>query len=166
MPLDQREVEKLIVANYPGLRSLLAQKAGDPQVAADLLNDAICTTWEKWHAGKIEQAQQIAGYVFQVAMNLLRNHRRAAGERADLRAPAAALEALEAGSDSVSDLGTREMAKAVRKLLDDMDSPRDATTCNKGTDVIRIDFSEPDNDGGYRGARSSPDYGHAHAQIE
>jgi hypothetical protein len=45
-------------------------------------------------------------------------------------------------------------------------APRDATTCNKGTDVIRIDFSEPDNDGGYRGARSSPDYGHAHAQIE
>ena len=58
-------------------------------------------------------------------MNLLRNHRRAAGERADLRAPAAALDALEAGSDSASDLDTSEMAKAVRKLLEDMDSPRD-----------------------------------------
>jgi RNA polymerase sigma-70 factor (ECF subfamily) len=123
--LDQKEVEKLIVANYPGLRTLLAQKAGDPQVGADLLNDAICTTWEKWQAGKIERAEQIAGYVFQVAMNLLRNHRRAAGERSDLRAPAAALDSLEAGSDSAADLGTSEMAKTVRKLLEDMDSPRD-----------------------------------------
>jgi len=123
--LDQKAVEKLIVANYPGLRTLLGQKAGDPQVGADLLNDAICTTWEKWQAGKIERAEQIAGYVFQVAMNLLRNHRRAAGERADLRAPAAALEALEATSDSATDVGTSEIAKAVRKLLEEIESPRD-----------------------------------------
>jgi hypothetical protein len=44
--------------------------------------------------------------------------------------------------------------------------PRDATSCNKGTDVIRVDFVEPDSDGAYRGSRSSPDYGHIHAQIE
>jgi RNA polymerase sigma-70 factor, ECF subfamily len=125
VPLDQKEVEKLIVANYPGLRTLMGQKAGDPQVGADLLNDAICTTWEKWQAGKIERTDQIAGYVFQVAMNLLRNHRRAAGERADLRAPAAALEALEAGSDPTTDSSTLYLEKAVRKLLEGMDSPRD-----------------------------------------
>jgi RNA polymerase sigma-70 factor, ECF subfamily len=124
-PLDQKEVEKLIVANYPGLRTLLGQKAGDPQVGADLLNDAICTTWEKWRAGKIERTDQIAGYVFQVAMNLLRNHRRAAGERADLRAPAAALEALEAASDPTTDSSAVYLEKAVRKLLEGMESPRD-----------------------------------------
>jgi RNA polymerase sigma-70 factor, ECF subfamily len=125
VPLDRKEVEKLIVTNYPGLRTLLGQKAGDPQVGADLLNDAVCTTWEKWQAGKIERTDQIAGYVFQVAMNLLRNHRRAAGERADLRAPAAALEALEAGSDPTTDSGAMYLEKAVRKLLEGMDSPRD-----------------------------------------
>jgi RNA polymerase sigma-70 factor (ECF subfamily) len=124
-PLDQKEVEKLIVANYPGLRTLMGQKAGDPQVGADLLNDAICTTWEKWLAGKIGRTDQIAGYVFQVAMNLLRNHRRAAGERADLRAPPAALETLEAGSDPTTDSSSIHLAKAVRKLLEGMDSPRD-----------------------------------------
>jgi RNA polymerase sigma-70 factor, ECF subfamily len=123
--LDRKAVEKLLAANYPGLRMLLGQKVGDPQLAADLLNDALVTTWEKWEAGKIERAEQIAGYVFQVAMNLLRNHRRAAGERADLRAPVAALDGLEAVSDPASDSTTCDLAKAVRKLLEEMDSPRD-----------------------------------------
>jgi hypothetical protein len=44
--------------------------------------------------------------------------------------------------------------------------PQDATACNRGTDVIRVEFVEPDGDGKYRASSSGPDYGHIHAQIE
>ena len=37
-------------------------------------------------------------------------------------------------------------------------------SCSKGSSVIRIEFVEPDSDGGYRGASSGPDYGHIHAE--
>ena len=68
------------------MRLLIQRRTGDPQLAADLLNDAVCTTWEKWQAGQIERPELIAGYIFQVAMNLLRNQRRKLGERPETRA--------------------------------------------------------------------------------
>src|SRR5436305_11565017 len=44
-PLSQAEVAALIEQNYVGLRLLVVRRCRDPQVAADLLNDAVCTTW-------------------------------------------------------------------------------------------------------------------------
>src|SRR5262249_13415969 len=70
-PLSESEVGALIEKNYVGLRLLVARRCRDPHVAADLLNDAVCTTWAKWQAGKIQRPEQIAGYVLQVTMNLL-----------------------------------------------------------------------------------------------
>ncbi|HKZ73354.1 MAG TPA: sigma-70 family RNA polymerase sigma factor [Steroidobacteraceae bacterium] len=124
-PIDRADVEALIVSSYPGLRLLMQRRAGDPQLAADLLNDAVCTTWEKWQAGRIERPEQIAGYVFQVALNLLRNQRRMAGERADLRAPVAALEALPGGLDPVDSSIEDGIARSVKELLAGMASVRD-----------------------------------------
>ena len=72
-------IESLILKNYTGLRLLILRRVGDAQVAADLLSEAICITWEKWQANQIERPDQIAGYIFQVAVNLLRNHRRSIG---------------------------------------------------------------------------------------
>src|SRR4030095_3959202 len=79
-PATRREVNKstiesLIQQNYAGLRLLLRRRTGDPEVAADLLNEAICITWEKWQESKIERPEEIAGYIFQVELNLLRNRR-------------------------------------------------------------------------------------------
>jgi RNA polymerase sigma-70 factor, ECF subfamily len=123
--LDRSAVDALIVGNYPGLRLLMQRKAGDPQVAADLLNDAICTTWEKWRAGKIERQELIAGYVFQVAMNLLRNHRRMSAERPELRAPEAALEVLPGALDPVDSSIEDGIAHSVKELLASLPSARD-----------------------------------------
>src|SRR2546428_7017688 len=79
-PLSESDVAGLIEQNYVGLRLLVSRRCRDPHVAADLLNEAVCTTWAKWQAGKIERPEQIAGYVLQVTMNLLKNHWRAIGE--------------------------------------------------------------------------------------
>src|SRR5260370_11693415 len=56
-PLSQADVAALIEQNYVGLRLLVARRCRDPQVAADLLNDAVCTTWAKCQAGNIQRPQ-------------------------------------------------------------------------------------------------------------
>jgi RNA polymerase sigma-70 factor (ECF subfamily) len=121
-PLDRKEVEALIAIHYAGLRRLISQRAGDPEVAADLLNEAVCTTWEKWQAGRIERPNQIAAYVFQVAMNLLRNHRRTIAARPDRQADPTVLDSLATASDEPLE---QQIAQRVKKLLLDMSNPRD-----------------------------------------
>jgi RNA polymerase sigma-70 factor (ECF subfamily) len=118
-------IEALIARNYSGLRLLIQRRTGDPQLAADLLNDAVCTTWEKWQAGQIERPELIAGYIFQVAMNLLRNQRRKLGERPEKRATSEQLDAL-VDPDSARDQALEEsMAARVRRLVRSMTTPRD-----------------------------------------
>ena len=74
--LDRAAVECLIAKQYTGLRLLIQRRTGDPEVAADILNQAACTAWEKWQSGHVRRPEEIGGYIFQVAMNLLRNRRR------------------------------------------------------------------------------------------
>src|SRR5215831_15943265 len=57
--LDREGLAALIEKEYAGLRLLIARKAEDPQLGADLLNEAICTAWEKWQNGQIARPQQI-----------------------------------------------------------------------------------------------------------
>ena len=125
--IDEKSVEALIVRDYPGLRRLLVRHARDPALAADLLNDAICTTLEKWRAGQIAQPEQICGYVFQVALNLLRNHRRSIGERPDRRVDSEVLERTQGNVASMDELAETGMAQRVRTLLQGMGSARDRT---------------------------------------
>ena len=125
--LDRAHVEALITKEYAGLRLLIFRRARDLNVAADLLNDAICTTWEKWLAGQIAHPEQIAGYVFQVAMNLLRNHRRAMAERPDKRAEVKALDELPMDESPEARGVEDRLAHRVKRLLQGMSSQRDPT---------------------------------------
>src|SRR5689334_8167001 len=68
--MSQSDIAELISKDYVGLRLLITRRTGDPQVAADLLNDAVCLAWEKWQAGQIQRPELIAGFVFKVAINL------------------------------------------------------------------------------------------------
>ncbi len=92
--MTKSTIESLILKNYTGLRLLILRRTRDPNIAADLLSEAICITWEKWQANKIERPDQIAGYIFQVAVNLLRNRRRSMAERPGARADSAQLDAI------------------------------------------------------------------------
>jgi len=125
VPLCEADVVALIEKNYLGLRLLVARRCRDPQVGADLLNEAVCTTWAKWQAGKIERPEQIAGYVLQVTMNLLRNHRRAIGERPEKRADAARLQELASDAEPADETMEREIAAQVKNVIRGMSSQRD-----------------------------------------
>jgi RNA polymerase sigma-70 factor (ECF subfamily) len=61
---------------YAGLRSLIIRRVGDPEAAADILQDAIVTTLQKLRNGQIDNPQFIGGYIYRVALNHLRNYRR------------------------------------------------------------------------------------------
>jgi RNA polymerase sigma-70 factor, ECF subfamily len=124
-PLTQGEVAALIERNYVGLRLLVSRRCRDAHVAADLLNEAVLTTWTKWQAGKIERPEQIAGYVLQVTMNLLRNHRRAIGERPEKRADAAKLQELPSDAEPGDETIEREIAIQVKNVIRAMSSQRD-----------------------------------------
>lgn len=124
-PLSQAAVGALIEQNYVGLRLLVTRRCHDPHVAADLLNEAVLTTWAKWQAGKIERPEQIAGYVLQVTMNLLRNHRRAIAERPEKRADAAKLQELASDGEPGDETVEREIAVQVKNVIRGMSSQRD-----------------------------------------
>lgn len=93
---SEADLHRLMASEYAGLRLLLARRTRDPELANDLLGDAICLAWEKWRAGQLAQPQQIAGYVYQVALNLLRNWQRGVGNRSDRRADPSLIDTLPA----------------------------------------------------------------------
>ena len=138
--IDKAQIEALIAKEYVGLRLLIIRRTGDVQVAEDLLNDAVCTTWEKWQAGHIERPEQIAGYIFQVAMNLLRNHRRSIAERPEKRADAKVLEGLTQEEPTERQGVEDHIAAQVKHLLRNMGSQRDRTL------LVRFYLDEEDRE--------------------
>src|SRR5580704_17096830 len=65
-----------VYRDYPGLRALILRRVRDPEVAADILQDAAVTTLEKLRSGEIAHPENMGGYLYRVALNHLRNHRR------------------------------------------------------------------------------------------
>jgi RNA polymerase sigma-70 factor (ECF subfamily) len=65
-----------VYRDYPGLRALILRRVRDPEVAADILQDAAVTTLEKLRSGQIAHPENVGGYLYRVALNHLRNHRR------------------------------------------------------------------------------------------
>jgi RNA polymerase sigma-70 factor (ECF subfamily) len=120
--LDRKAIERLLATEYQGLLVLLRRKAQDPQLAADMLNDALVTTLANFDSGRIADPSHIGGYVFQVALNLLRNHRRKFEERAGKR--------VEIDDDTLGDEAQvsaveESWAQRVRRILEELPSSRD-----------------------------------------
>lgn len=139
-PLSESDVAALIEKNYVGLRLLVSRRCRDKHVGADLLNEAVCTTWTKWQAGKIERPEQIAGYVLQVTMNLLRNHRRAMAERPEKRADSERLQDLASEGQPGDEAIEREIASQVKNVIGGMSSQRDRAI------LVRFYLDEEDKD--------------------
>jgi RNA polymerase sigma-70 factor (ECF subfamily) len=137
-PLTQSDIGRLIEKEYVGLRLLISRRAGDPQVAADILNDALCIAWERWCAGQIARPELICGYVFQVAINLLHNRSRSVADRPDRRADIEHIDAFHFTTDSTNREIEASMAAKVRRFVSEMSSPRDRTV------LVRFYLNEDD----------------------
>jgi RNA polymerase sigma-70 factor (ECF subfamily) len=112
-------------AHYPGLRLLILKTVRDPHLASDILNDAVATALDHLRRGRIAQPEQLAGYVYQVAMNLLRNQRRKMDERADRRADPSVLESLAGGLASEDALQLAAITAQVRSVIRELPTERD-----------------------------------------
>jgi RNA polymerase sigma-70 factor, ECF subfamily len=113
-----------VYRDYPGLRALILRRVRDPEVAADILQDAAVTTLEKLRSGEIAHPENLGGYLYRVALNHLRNHRRK--DRSGLSS-ADALDQLPA-SEKDADwdyVGERQWATAARRMLQEMPVTRD-----------------------------------------
>jgi len=113
-----------VYRDYPGLRALILRRVRDPEVAADILQDAAVTTLEKLRSGEIAHPENLGGYLYRVAINHLRNHRRK--DRTALSSP----ELLEELRDTVEDpewerVGRPQWAAAARRMLEEMPAARD-----------------------------------------
>jgi RNA polymerase sigma-70 factor (ECF subfamily) len=138
--LSKSDIGQLIAKDYVGLRLLIARRTGDHQVAADLLNDALCMAWEKWCAGQIERPEQIAGYVFQVAINFLHNRRRSVADRPDRRADIEHIDQFCNTADATDQQIEEGIAARVRRFISGMSSVRDRTV------LVRFYLNEEEKD--------------------
>jgi RNA polymerase sigma-70 factor, ECF subfamily len=111
-------------SQYAGLLALLRRKLRDEQLAQDTLNDAIVTCLTHLQSGRIASPELIGGYIFQVAMNHLRNHRRKMIERADRHVGGDVIEDLPA--DAAPTPGdSLDLAALVREVLEALQVARD-----------------------------------------
>jgi RNA polymerase sigma-70 factor, ECF subfamily len=113
-----------VYRDFPGLRALIIRRVRDPELAADILQDAAVTTLEKLRAGEIARPEGVGGYLYRVALNHLRNHRRK--DRAALSS-ADGLEALPNDGDEPgwADASRAQWAATARRTLEALPASRD-----------------------------------------
>lgn len=149
--MDRAAVEALIAKHYTGLRLLIQRRVGNAEAAADILNQAACTAWEKWQAGQVQRPEEIGGYIFQVAMNLLRNRRRKIVERSDRHVDSDVLGQLPANIDATDRWLEKKIAVRVKQILQELTSARDREI------LVRFYLQEEEKDAICRDLALAPD---------
>ena len=117
-------LERLLIDNYAALIALVSRRCGRRAEAADLLQEAIRITIEHHSKGRIADIQRLPGYVFRTALNLLRNHTRAARNRPELHTSESEADRAM-GGDIVDVLCDDTVARQVRDALCCLRQPRD-----------------------------------------
>lgn len=117
--------QEMLLRDMSGLKAQLTRVTRDPDLAADLLQDAIVTALQKLEAGEIEHRGQLDGYVYRVALNHLRNYRRK--DKSAVSGPDALpeIEDTEAEQRPARSILGGQFGTVVAQLLKDMSSPRD-----------------------------------------
>ncbi len=112
-----------VYRDFPGLRALILRRVRDPEAAADILQDAAVTTLEKLRSGEIAHPENLGGYLYRVALNHLRNHRRK--DRSALSSSDDLDELPASGNTDWENVRGRQWATAARRMLEEMPVARD-----------------------------------------
>jgi RNA polymerase sigma-70 factor (ECF subfamily) len=123
--LDRDSLAALIKQHYPGLLHQIRAKTRDEQLARDILNQALVTVLEHLGKDRVANVSQLGGYVYQVALNHLRNHRRKLDERNDRRVDASAIDDIARDGNDESGHDLSKLAATVRSILDALPTQRD-----------------------------------------
>lgn len=114
-----------IRADYAGLVSLFSCKLRDRHLAEDLVNQAFLESLRKLRRGQIADPSRFSGFVYAVAFNLLRNHRRRLGNRPERRASEMALANFAAPHTPFELHSSSVMAQHLRHALAQLPIERD-----------------------------------------
>jgi RNA polymerase sigma-70 factor (ECF subfamily) len=124
---SRRSIVSMMESNYGVLMRLVRRKLRDRELAADLVNEAMAISLEQVRSGKLAKTDQgIAGYVFKVSMNLLRNHRRNKNNAVDARIDASALDKLAIPPER-DDSDDQRIKQLTREMLESLNMARDRT---------------------------------------
>jgi RNA polymerase sigma-70 factor (ECF subfamily) len=118
-------LEQTIGTDYAGLITLLTRKLHDRELAEDIINEAFVESLTKLAAGQIENPTRFSGFVYQVAVNLLRNHRRRMDNRWDRRADYIDIEQLSTSTSPLEELCHDGTARLMRLVVQELPVPRD-----------------------------------------
>jgi RNA polymerase sigma-70 factor (ECF subfamily) len=121
--LDPSRVAEIIKAHYSGVLRLVRSKLRNADLAADLINEAIAITLEHHRQGRLLHLDTIPGYVFKVAMNLLRNHRRNTDNRPQSRADVETLN--DVAQYDADGIETEQIKREALVVLESLKLPRD-----------------------------------------
>ena len=120
---ERERLVRLMQDNYGVLLRLIRGRIGNRELAEDLLNEAFAIALERLRLGKLAEPSKVAGFVFRVSMNLLRNHRRNLDNRA-VRSDALVFEQLIA-PDEPEDVDDPRLKLLAQEMLDSLHSRRD-----------------------------------------
>ena len=119
-------ISAAISADYASLISLFARKLGDHTQAEDLVSAAFLESLEKLAKQQIADTSRFSGFVYGVAFNLLRNHRRRIHNRPEARASEFVLEALPSTAATPDEALTQlALASSLRSAIAKLSSRRD-----------------------------------------
>jgi RNA polymerase sigma-70 factor, ECF subfamily len=114
-----------ISADYAGLIALFARKLGDRALAEDLVNQAFVESLDKLAQQQIADPGRFSGFVYGVAFNLLRNHRRRMDNRRENRASSIVLDNLPSNASLFDQLLDESIAAATRRIVTELPIARD-----------------------------------------
>jgi RNA polymerase sigma-70 factor (ECF subfamily) len=122
--MDSRTAEDALRReDLTGIRSLLERHCGNAATADDLLSEAIETSLRKLRNGEIARPEQLAGYVYRVALNHLHNLRRS---QKVSRGSSTGLEEIPSGDPAAAvPIERAHWAKLMRDVLSELTTPRD-----------------------------------------
>ena len=113
-----------ILRNMGGLKAQLIRVTRNPELASDLLHDAVVTALGKLRSGEIADPVHLEGYVYRVALNHYRNYRR----KDKSSVTDSGVDQLAAGAESGSEVKgpeAEEWVQLARRLLTDVRPVRD-----------------------------------------
>jgi len=119
------KAHEVLLRDMSGLKAQLTRVTRDAELASDLLQDAIVTALQKLEAGEIEHRGQLDGYVYRVALNHLRNHRRK--DKSTISGPDTLPDLVDAEGEARPGRAIEggQFSRVVTQLLKEMTSPRD-----------------------------------------
>jgi RNA polymerase sigma factor (sigma-70 family) len=112
-------------ADYASLVAMLTRKLRDVSLAEDLVHEAFVESLHKLQCGRIADPSRFSGFVYAVALNLLRNHRRLMDNRVAAQAASDSLDSVCSDSSPFEHSSREVLGQQVRAAIEELPVARD-----------------------------------------